>query len=83
MDELKKFEELLVKISLRVDSILSEIDKATGKFTLTQEQGDDLCRHYCKFPVMYCFDGKDTIIEGIERHCKNCPLVKGARHESD
>lgn len=81
MDELKRFENILSKISIRVDEILTEIDKATAKFTLTQEQGDEFCRHYCKYPVMYCFDGQDTIIEGIERHCSKCPLVKGARNE--
>lgn len=83
MDELKRFEEILFKISIRVNDILQELDKANTKFTLTQEQGDEFCRSYCKFPAMYCWNGKDTEIEGLERHCQTCPLVKGVRNESN
>lgn len=81
MTELERFDAILNKISVRVDEIIEQIDNAKAKFTITQEQADDFCRNYCRYPIMYGWNGKDTIIEGIERHCAECPLVKGARGE--
>lgn len=51
------------------------------RITLTREQIDEFCRSYCRFPIMYCWDGRDTLIEGIEQHCRNCILVKEYIHE--
>lgn len=49
--------------------------------TLTREQMDRFCREYCRFPIMYCWGSSETVIEGIEKHCQNCILVKEYRYE--
>ena len=42
------------------------------------EAADKMCKNYCIIPRLFCYNG-ETSIEGMSRHCDECPLVKGYR----
>lgn len=80
MTELDKFDRLIDKLGDRADEILKEIDNAKKDAIKEQyaEIADEMCKHYCIVPRLYCYDGK-TNIEGMSKHCDNCPLLRGYR----
>lgn len=51
--------------------------KTPGAFTITEDQAEAICDHYCRVPNEY-----DEDLHGIplaeSEICKNCPLTKAA-----
>lgn len=77
-NELERFKEIVQKVGERADAILSEIEKQ--KRDEIRERyylmADKMCKHYCMIPRLYSYDGEKSI-EGMSRHCDECPLLKG------
>jgi len=78
MAEIDKFNRLIDKIGDRADEILAEIEQA--KKDAIKERytaiADEMCKNYCMIPRLYCYNG-ETYIEGMSKHCDNCPLIRG------
>lgn len=80
MDQLQRFDEIITKLGERADAILAEIEKAKRDEIKDKyiEAADKMCKNYCIIPRLFCYNG-ETSIEGMSRHCDECPLVKGYR----
>ena len=83
MNQYDRFDEIMDRLDARLDAINNTLKAADRKVILEYDDADRFCKHFCKYPALYGWTDKGQPIAGIERHCENCPLVKGVKNATD
>lgn len=83
INQYERFNEIMDRLDARLDAISNTLKAADRKVILEYEEADYFCKNFCKYPALYGWTDKGQHIAGIERHCENCPLVKGVKNATD